>query len=137
MPGKRLSVESSSRYVAPSWSWASVSGNVNWDWDRAFEPHVQILSARCDLAGPDETGAVVGGDIGMKAKLIPLKLFYGDLEIPRSNGTRHTYMQLEARDLPTGKFASMADRLRAAANLLPGDVVPRRRGYVMGRRGER
>jgi len=118
MPGKRLSAESS-RYVAPSWSWVSVSGNVNWAWDRAFEPRVQILSARCDLAGPDETGAVVGGEIGMTAKLIPLKLLYGDLEIPRSNGTRHTYMQLEARDPSTGKFASMAPSM-----YLPDYVPP-------------
>ncbi|KAK0640788.1 heterokaryon incompatibility protein-domain-containing protein [Cercophora newfieldiana] len=105
IPGKRLSAESG-RYIAPSWSWASVSGNVNWNTHDPFRPAAEILDIQCELAGPDETGSVCGGEVCLRAKLIPLKLFYGDLEIPRANGLRYSYMHLQARDPSTGQYAS-------------------------------
>jgi hypothetical protein len=69
-PGKRLSVEAS-RYIAPSWSWASVSGTINWDTNHDFQPRVQILSIRSDLAGPDEMGSVSGVRSAWKQKSFP------------------------------------------------------------------
>lgn len=102
-PGKRLSTVSS-RYVAPSWSWASVSGNVNWD-TRDFRPLVEVIDAQCIHAGPDETGSVCGGDVRLKARIIPVRLLYGDVAIPRTEGLRYTYMHLEARDPSTGQYA--------------------------------
>jgi len=105
-PGKRLSTVSS-RYVAPSWSWASVSGNVNWEnWatPNKFPPLAQIINAQCTHAGLDEMGSVCGGEIRLKGKIIPARLFYGDVAIPRTEGLRYAFMHLEARDPSTGQY---------------------------------
>lgn len=102
-PGKRLSTLAS-RYIAPSWSWASVSGNVNWDLEN-FQPCAEILDIRCDVAGQDVTGSLIGGEVTIRAKMIPLRLYYGDLEIPKTNGLRYAYLYMEARDPSTGRWA--------------------------------
>lgn len=102
-PGTRLSTFAS-HYIAPSWSWASVSGNVNWDLEN-FQPCAEILDIRCDLAGQDVTGSLRGGEATLRAKMIPLRLYYGDLETPKTNGLRYTYLYMEARDPSTGQWA--------------------------------
>ncbi|KAK4444543.1 hypothetical protein QBC34DRAFT_429881 [Podospora aff. communis PSN243] len=103
-PGKRLSTVAS-HYIALSWPWASVSGNVNWDTTRCFEPLAEILHAQSTLAGTSETGSVSAGEVRLRAMVISLKLYYGDVEIPRTDGERYTYMHLQARDPLTGKVA--------------------------------
>ena len=34
-PGKRISTKDT--YIAPSWSWASVSGPINWNWGETVQ----------------------------------------------------------------------------------------------------
>ena len=61
-------------YRAPTWSWASVEGPIGWEGspeiDTEREPVSRILHASCDLAGPDTTGAVVGGRVILSALAI-------------------------------------------------------------------
>ncbi|KAK4183074.1 heterokaryon incompatibility protein-domain-containing protein [Podospora australis] len=103
IPGKRLS-DLSGKYIAPSWSWASVSGNVNWNTD-TFQPRCKVLDYRRDLAGPDPTGSISSGEICLEASIIPLKLYQGEQEIPHAgNGLRYAYIHLQARDPHTGEW---------------------------------
>ncbi|KAK0617016.1 heterokaryon incompatibility protein-domain-containing protein [Immersiella caudata] len=83
-----------------------VSGNINWWWDDTnFQPLTEILHARCELAGSNETGSVLRGETYLRARVIPLKLYHGDLEIPGTDGIRYSYMHVQARDPSTGRFA--------------------------------
>ena len=60
-------------YVAPTFSWASVSGEVAW---RTRGPHqtVEILEVACSLAGHDPCGQVTSGYIWLKGQLLPCKI---------------------------------------------------------------
>jgi hypothetical protein len=61
-----------SSYVAPSWSWASVHGRVNWSThaEDAFE----IEDPVCIPDGIDITGAVSRGQLTLFGSVIPLQL---------------------------------------------------------------
>ncbi|KAI1117923.1 heterokaryon incompatibility protein-domain-containing protein [Nemania sp. NC0429] len=105
-PGKRLPTVSS--YVAPSWSWASVSGMVRWrlgddDGNDTHELRVELMSARCDLVGADETGQISGGELVLRGRMIPVNLFRGEIEIPGADGLRYAFFHLEGRDPATGE----------------------------------
>jgi hypothetical protein len=61
-------------YLAPSWSWASVNKQVQWNkWLEEYggeEFNLKLLEAKFDLASPDPFGAVTGGYLLLSAKLI-------------------------------------------------------------------
>ena len=51
-------------YLAPSWSWLSVSEPIYYgDYPKESSHLLEILEAETVLAGPDETGAVLSGKI--------------------------------------------------------------------------
>ena len=59
------------QYVAPSWSWASATGPVNWSdhSDTQITPLIEVVSAHVDLAGANPFGQVRGGKLVLKACL--------------------------------------------------------------------
>ncbi|KAF4625448.1 hypothetical protein G7Y89_g12717 [Cudoniella acicularis] len=62
---------------------------------------MQILSARCTNSGPDAMETVSYGEINLRAKVIPLSVFRGDVML--RDGTRRIYDQLEYYDPSIGK----------------------------------
>ncbi|KAK1833594.1 heterokaryon incompatibility protein-domain-containing protein [Podospora conica] len=128
MPGRRLSALAS-QYIAPSWSWASVSGH--------------ILDIQCDLAGQDVTGSLRGGHVTLRTKMIPLRLYYGNFEIPGGNGPWYVYFYMEARDPSTGQWAptimyradyappEVEGQLHAGADMIWGDKKTRERVHEL------
>ena len=72
--GKKLSV-----YRAPSWSWASIDGEVCWssrqehtDWAEITE----VLNVSCEPAGEDPFGSVVGGTLTTRAQVAEARCSY-------------------------------------------------------------
>jgi hypothetical protein len=59
-------------YVAPSWSWASVRGRVNWPSN--VEPEFEVADAVCETSGLDPTGTVSAGYLTLRARTIPLSI---------------------------------------------------------------
>ncbi|KAI0096128.1 heterokaryon incompatibility protein-domain-containing protein [Nemania sp. FL0031] len=59
-------------YVAPSWSWASVHGRVNWS--EPAEGAFEIEDPICIPDGIDITGAVSRGQLTLFGSVIPLQL---------------------------------------------------------------
>ncbi|KAH6854019.1 heterokaryon incompatibility protein-domain-containing protein [Chaetomium sp. MPI-CAGE-AT-0009] len=53
-------------YIAPSWSWASISGAVRYffsEYQFKFESLAEVLDVSCEQASTDPTGAVTGGSL--------------------------------------------------------------------------
>lgn len=68
-----------SEYVAPSWSWASVSTRVRIvGIYTTFKPAADILSGRTTLLGSDPFGQVSAGEIKMRAWINECKLHWLD-----------------------------------------------------------
>ncbi|KAK1246348.1 hypothetical protein MKX08_000150 [Trichoderma sp. CBMAI-0020] len=101
--GKQIST--ASRYVVPTWSWASISTAVNfWDFDNL---EAEIVSARCDPAGPDEFGAITYGELILKAKILPVRLFESYYTLTEKWGThQHWYSgRLEYQNPESQEFS--------------------------------
>ncbi|KAL6810693.1 heterokaryon incompatibility domain-containing protein [Trichoderma sp. SZMC 28013] len=101
LPGRRLNTTTT--YVAPSWSWASVSGAVHFS---AAKPCVEIISACCYPAGSDNEGQVTGGELILKAKILPAKLFRSEWT-PKSRSygaTKCQGIQADVQNPATGKW---------------------------------
>ncbi|RSM03383.1 hypothetical protein CDV31_010516 [Fusarium ambrosium] len=61
-----------SNYIAPTWSWASVSGGV-W-WGEEDTSLAEVLSVQCSPAGSDELGMITLAELVLRAKTIPVRL---------------------------------------------------------------
>ncbi|KAI1420702.1 heterokaryon incompatibility protein-domain-containing protein [Xylaria sp. FL1777] len=72
-----------SSYVAPSWSWASVHGRVNWS--KHAESAFEIEDPVCIPDGIDITGAVSGGQLTFFGSVIHLQLVLCNQEYPSGN----------------------------------------------------
>lgn len=58
----------------PSWSWASVTGKVCYNYDEKIDKiAMEILQAECDVLGSDPTGEIRSGKIVLKGMMEPLK----------------------------------------------------------------
>ncbi|EEU38712.1 uncharacterized protein NECHADRAFT_83126 [Fusarium vanettenii 77-13-4] len=90
-------ISTTSNYVAPTWSWASVSNKVRFGEQGIFL--AKILSVHCSLAGSDELGMITSAELVLRAKTIPVRLtqefFF--------NGKCWT-ITLEGQDLASGKY---------------------------------
>ncbi|KAI8713823.1 HET domain-containing protein [Fusarium sp. LHS14.1] len=71
------------RWRAPSWSWASVDGPIEYymdlsseSWIRSEKNHALVREAQCTPSGPSLTGEVEDGFITLDACLIPAS--FGD-----------------------------------------------------------
>ena len=67
-------------YTAPTWSWASVDGQVFYPSQIDLsKPHAEIIAVRCLPSGQDPTGQVVqGASITICAELVAVRLLYND-----------------------------------------------------------
>lgn len=68
-------------YRAPSWSWASVDGQIDSvidDWLRnspdKYYPLVKVLESHIELAGDDEMGQVKGGYLKLLGQTMDVEL---------------------------------------------------------------
>jgi hypothetical protein len=64
-------------YRAPSWSWASIDGNVKYfteHYQFHFEEDVVISEAKCDASPLDPTGRVKAGHIILSGRFLPVKV---------------------------------------------------------------
>ncbi|KAH8881099.1 HET-domain-containing protein [Thozetella sp. PMI_491] len=61
-------------YVAPSWTWASIEGEVDpfWPSKKISQPLVEILLASVQAAGDDPFGQVTGGELHLKGILFKI-----------------------------------------------------------------
>lgn len=96
-PGVRVSTASS--YVAPTWSWASVSGRVSFLDQGGFL--AEILSVNCSPAGSDELGMITSAELVLRAKTIPVRLIK---EFFHVRFVKFWTITLEAPDPATGKY---------------------------------
>jgi hypothetical protein len=90
------------QYIAPSWSWASVSGPVNWPEDNEFDSVINIISASCTASGGDPMGAVSYGEVVLRGKVIELSAYRGEVtgqDVPRMV---YYYDHLECHNPSTG-----------------------------------
>ncbi|KAJ4210888.1 hypothetical protein NW759_012919 [Fusarium solani] len=71
-------VSTASNYVAPTWSWASVSGGVGWPTDgnggTKGDSLAEILSVHCSPAGADKLGMITSAELVLRAKTTPVYL---------------------------------------------------------------
>ena len=67
-------------YTAPTWSWASVDGEVSYAGRiNLSKPHAQIIAIHCIPLGKDPTGQIAqGASITICAELIAVRLVYDD-----------------------------------------------------------
>lgn len=66
-----------STYIAPTWSWASLTGSIKYFRDRyqfIFESHVSIRYAHCTASRFDPTGRVTAGVILLDGPLVQVDL---------------------------------------------------------------
>jgi hypothetical protein len=101
-PGKRLST--GTRYVAPSWSWASVSGPVNWPFEADFEPVAEIISADCSPSGVDPMGSVSYGEVILRAKIIKLAGYRGIATLRDGTQKVFDYLECPVRQASPGTY---------------------------------
>jgi hypothetical protein len=69
------------KYRAPSWSWASVEGGVDFITETAYAgrklvPEVEILEAECTAAGEGAFGPFSNGRLVLRGKVIRSDLLY-------------------------------------------------------------
>jgi hypothetical protein len=64
-------------YVAPSWSWASITGAVHYfyaEYQFKFEPLAEVLQVSCVQASADPTSALAGGSLEITGQFQPVVL---------------------------------------------------------------
>jgi hypothetical protein len=85
-------------YVAPSWSWASVHGRVNWS--EHAEGAFEIEDPVCIPNGIDITGSVSRGQLTLIGSAIPLQLVLCNQEC--RSGNWFSCMLVRGRNPDTG-----------------------------------
>lgn len=83
----RIEPRRSLQYRAPSWSWASLDGPVQYfaeHYQFVFHQDIEILEAKCTSSPLDPTGRVKAGHILLRGSLVPVKLEVEDRRDGRS-----------------------------------------------------
>jgi hypothetical protein len=75
-------------YVAPSWSWASHSGEVYFTFSDP-RTKVHFVEMSCIQSGVDPTGSVSAGQLKLSAPLVRLSLQPTTIELENSEGCRY------------------------------------------------
>lgn len=88
-------------YIAPSWSWASVTSPVFWPLQEFFDTQdrtgLEIIDARCVPSGPNKYGALQDARLIVKGFLWPIRLLVADgwgferMQILGEDGTTSIY----------------------------------------------
>lgn len=132
-PGVRIST--ASQYIAPTWSWASISGSVDW-----IEPgpiHAELISYAGELIGPcynpdglDCTGKRRRVEVVLKARLVPVCLTRYVYELSAASSKRWA-IGVQCRDPETGELACMGAyrpdcvEPRSDARFMGGAIIAR------------
>lgn len=80
-------------YIAPSWSWASVSGSIKYFHERyqfQFQPNLTIEEATCATSPADPTGKVTSGAIHLRGMLRRVNL----VVVPNSSERKSKFVAL-------------------------------------------
>lgn len=64
------------RSSPPSWSWASISGQIWWDSWVSGQEIAEILHVSCDPSTADDKGMVKRGRLTLRGKLVPFTIQY-------------------------------------------------------------
>lgn len=69
-------------YIAPSWSWASVTKSVRWGISESFEvvdqTKLKLITASCSPAGPNKYGALKSAELIVQGQLWRVRLLEAD-----------------------------------------------------------
>lgn len=69
-------------YIAPSWSWASVTRSVRWGISESFEvidrTKLKLITANCSPAGPNKYGALKSAELVVQGHLWRVRLLEVD-----------------------------------------------------------
>lgn len=79
-----------STYIAPTWSWASLTGSIKYFRERyqfLFQPYIVIRHASCTAFRSDPTGRVTSGIVRVTGELAQVDL----VVIPYSHGCHSIY----------------------------------------------
>ncbi|KAH8757702.1 heterokaryon incompatibility protein-domain-containing protein [Diaporthe sp. PMI_573] len=106
-------------HIAPSWSWASVTGPVSWplqdNFDTKDRTRLEIIAFNCLPAGPNKYGALKDARLVVKGFLWPVRLLVAD-------GSGFERMQILGEDCTTsiydmpdgGRTWDVYDEIRAS-----------------------
>lgn len=61
-------------YRAPSWSWASIDGEIPCRWDPDDTPAAEIVDFHIEYATQDDTGQILSGWLDLKGSLWSIQL---------------------------------------------------------------
>ena len=89
-------------YIAPSWSWASVTRSVRWGISESFavvdQTELQLVAANCVPAGPNKYGALESAELVVQGQLWRVRLLEVDTSgfsaarILEEDGTNSSYV---------------------------------------------
>ncbi|KAH7196326.1 uncharacterized protein B0J16DRAFT_376803 [Fusarium flagelliforme] len=97
-----------SPYIAPTWSWASITGGIQYFRDRyqfPFIPHVSISQAYCATSAADPTGRVTGGVIRLSGLMVEVDVaviphchsFTSSYQYDRAPGEQVAFVRLNQK----------------------------------------
>ncbi|KAF3771022.1 HET-domain-containing protein, partial [Cryphonectria parasitica EP155] len=69
--GSRTTARRHKEYQAPTWSWASIDGPVEWGLQNRFEDCAEVVGVVVDTVTSDPTGAVRRAEITLSGSLVP------------------------------------------------------------------
>lgn len=79
-------------YRAPSWSWASVDGNITYHpviAQKGFKPRISLLSSSIQLKDPSSPfGECLSGSITLRGFLLPARVQDGTMELILNDGRK-------------------------------------------------
>lgn len=131
----------------PTWSWASIVGQVSWEWfnvgayDEFFKSlviHPRVLEADCVPVGLDPTGRVLRGKVRLEGTVADAVLHYNYLETQNPKHIIHHLLRVTQKrqlcvDVPihTGKERIAPGETLYCLHMLSG---PRRDSCLVLRR---
>jgi hypothetical protein len=60
----------STTYIAPSWSWASINGAIQYRSYKLREELIEIIDCRTDISTVDPTGAISAGELRVRCPIL-------------------------------------------------------------------
>ncbi|KAI1472826.1 HET-domain-containing protein [Daldinia caldariorum] len=85
----------SERYIAPTWSWASISGPVAYDLLSPLKAHVQVLGTSCEYIDGNQFGQAAGGQLVLRGESVPCTLCKPSEDSPEDYRILHSELTVE------------------------------------------
>jgi hypothetical protein len=70
-PRRNVGFKRTEKYCAPTWSWASIHGQVSWDTKYDIDKGFKLISIGCIPRSKDIFGALSGGAMVLCANIVP------------------------------------------------------------------